>query len=603
MDTTEQLNLSPLVHREIGIAIPDRTYGNWQTTLHEEDRNYNILGITRNICFAVDPEGNVWRENVCCSATDCAAAPYFDTWPPSAYPPDTPTETIEGTKILPDGYFSPGSHIEYFFRRSDAPQGTANVRFAPDTTRVTRQTTLYYSGDDCQRFLEMAVLPDLWKDLRFGGSGLACMLVIDAEDGGGQENVVIGALDTLGYGKNNGAGRGWKEISPANPNPDSPAGFVAPNLGQKGLTFDWFDTGPGTWPANRPGCRYTSRPSEFPEAQCTAGPSKEMLKHYYTTLVWMGGEEWCSALHDGLWCGEQSNDAELVIDFLSTANSASERAVWLAGNGAATSLLDASDITLDLFENYFAASYVTDNYRKTSGNRDTPTAVVNLQPGFQTTDAYGLHNDCYRSLDVIGVNTAVPGGQLIQRFEDQSDGDLSIYPGTYGAGVYRPADGISRYYTTLITTYQLPELLGVGFENTTTGFGRPTFIDDVLLEFNLCAAIGPVVAIGDLPGVSGAKLNLVRGAFPNPSLLGKATVQFNLAQPSPVSIRFYNVAGRLVHEARIDGVAGPNSYRWDGSTSTGLRAAAGVYFYRLSAPGVEFQGNNRRIVLLGHGGS
>jgi hypothetical protein len=54
-----------------------------------------------------------------------------------------------------------------------------------------------------------------------------------------------------------------------------------------------------------------------------------------------------------------------------------------------------------------------------------------------------------------------------------------------------------------------------------------------------------------------------------------------------------------VHEARIDGVAGPNSYRWDGATSTGMRAAAGVYFYRLSAPGIQFQNNSQRMVLLG----
>jgi hypothetical protein len=30
-----------------------------------------------------------------------------------------------------------------------------------------------------------------------------------------------------------------------------------------------------------------------------------------------------------------------------------------------------------------------------------------------------------------------------------------------------------------------------------------------------------------------------------------------------------------------------------------MRASAGVYFYRLSAPGITFQNNDQRMVLLG----
>jgi hypothetical protein len=30
-----------------------------------------------------------------------------------------------------------------------------------------------------------------------------------------------------------------------------------------------------------------------------------------------------------------------------------------------------------------------------------------------------------------------------------------------------------------------------------------------------------------------------------------------------------------------------------------MRATAGVYFYRLTAPGIEFQNNSQRMVLLG----
>jgi hypothetical protein len=34
-----------------------------------------------------------------------------------------------------------------------------------------------------------------------------------------------------------------------------------------------------------------------------------------------------------------------------------------------------------------------------------------------------------------------------------------------------------------------------------------------------------------------------------------------------------------------------------------MKAGSGVYFYRLSAPGVQFQNNSQRMVLLGQAGN
>jgi len=50
-------------------------------------------------------------------------------------------------------------------------------------------------------------------------------------------------------------------------------------------------------------------------------------------------------------------------------------------------------------------------------------------------------------------------------------------------------------------------------------------------------------------------------------------------------------------------VGADNLYRWDGTTSSGAKASSGVYFYRLSAPGVQFQNNGQRMVLLGQAGN
>jgi hypothetical protein len=595
MDSAER-NISPLAGRNLGIPV-----GGWQGTLHEEDPNYITLGVTRNICFLVDPNGSAISTNICCSAATCAVAPFFDSWPPLAYPAGTLTTTIEGTKILPDGIFTPGTHIEYFMRRSDAPEGVAGVSVTPDTTVASQQAALgpHFDG---QRFLEIGVFPDLWKDISNGGQGLACMLVVDAADRRGQEHTVIGTLDSLGYGKNNGAGRGWWENDPStsNPNPDDPDNWIFPNLGQKGLAFDWFDVQASeSGEADRPGCRLATAPPDLADRQCKQGPTPDMLKAYYNTILWMGGDLVGGVLHDGIGPAEQSDDVALVTGFLASSSSGNERAVWLAGDGAANDLANSNGGAPTLLTEFFATLFIADSYRTASGNISTPSAVINLISEFNAPRPYGYNNSCALVPDVISANGAVADGVLAQRYEDSSDGDVSINPGLYGSVVYRPADNASRFYTTLISGYQIPNLLGSGFQNTQTDAGRMAFVDDALVAFNLCAAIGPVVAIGDLPGASGAQLNLVRGAFPNPALAGPPKVNFSLAQAAKVTFRLYNVAGRLLHEETKAFEAGHQIFQWDGHITTGMRVAPGVYFYRLSAPGVTFENNRQRMVLLG----
>jgi hypothetical protein len=166
--------------------------------------------------------------------------------------------------------------------------------------------------------------------------------------------------------------------------------------------------------------------------------------------------------------------------------------------------------------------------------------------------------------------------------------------------------GAGRYYATLLDGFTLYDLLswnGAGdptTQNVSLTFNnhaQQAWMDDALSAFNLCSRVSPVIAVGEMPGISA--LNFVRGAVPNPSANGSATVQFTLAQAAKVTIRFYNVAGRQVHEATVEGQPGENAYRWNGATTSGLRATSGVYFYRLSAPGIEFENNHQRMVLLG----
>jgi len=82
---------------------------------------------------------------------------------------------------------------------------------------------------------------------------------------------------------------------------------------------------------------------------------------------------------------------------------------------------------------------------------------------------------------------------------------------------------------------------------------------------------------------------------PNP-FLPETQIAFELPLAGRAELRIYDVSGRLVRtlvdERRP---AGPHSVMWNGRDETGRKVASGVYFYSLSAPGVD---ENRRMILV-----
>jgi hypothetical protein len=608
-----QLNYSPVVSVPRGLPLVDT----WMGTYHELDPNYNILGITRDLCFLIAPTGVANHTNTCCSEAQCAGSPFFTSWPPPGYDPAPgSTSTKEGTKILPDGIFTPGTHVQYFVRRSKQSNPSVLENMSPDTTVVAFQPGMMGSTD-CLRYDHLDVLPDMWKDLRYSGSGLACILYVDAADRRGYEDEVIGALDSLGYGRDDGASRGWKRTPDNWTDRNDPVGFVPENLGQSGVAYDKFDQRASeSGEANRIGCRIVGGGvlPELQGVQCKQGPTPAMLDEYYDTIIYDAGDldNGAGALHDcsGI-AQEQSCDAGILSQWLDLAADGNEKALFILGDGAAQDLAISGTASMDLLRSTMGFVHVRDNYFQYSGN---------LQPGavykplattgdkFNSARRYGFFNSCVNLLDVIDKDGGVVGAELAARYEQFSDRSASgVGPGPYGAAVYRRLDAdAGRYYATLINGMPMNRFRSWnGKDDPTTqnislsfnNHAGQAWMEDALLAFNLCSRPGAVISVGDQPGMSA--LNFVRGAFPNPSVAGAATVQFSLASPAKVTLRFYNVAGRLVHETSVDGVAGLNSYRWTGVTSTGMKAASGVYFYRLSAPGVDFQNNSQRMVLLG----
>lgn len=99
------------------------------------------------------------------------------------------------------------------------------------------------------------------------------------------------------------------------------------------------------------------------------------------------------------------------------------------------------------------------------------------------------------------------------------------------------------------------------------------------------------------PGVIAAlpRLALLFPNRPNP-FNPETRIDFRLERGGRVELKVYGVTGRHVRTlVEGDRPAGAHDAVWDGRDDGGRPVAAGIYFYRLTAPGIR---ESRRMVLL-----
>jgi hypothetical protein len=99
----------------------------------------------------------------------------------------------------------------------------------------------------------------------------------------------------------------------------------------------------------------------------------------------------------------------------------------------------------------------------------------------------------------------------------------------------------------------------------------------------------------DAPGAP-AYVNRLDQNRPNP-FNPNTIISFELATAGRVSVRVYDVAGRLVKTilSRAE-VAGPYSVTWRGDLESGAAAASGIYFYRIEFP--DGSRTSRKMTIL-----
>jgi hypothetical protein len=100
----------------------------------------------------------------------------------------------------------------------------------------------------------------------------------------------------------------------------------------------------------------------------------------------------------------------------------------------------------------------------------------------------------------------------------------------------------------------------------------------------------------DAPAPPVAGLDLLESALPNPFRV-RTTFRYALSRTGPAELAIFDAQGRVVRTL-VNGErpAGRGSATWDGGTDGGGSAPPGLYFARLSAPGLEAP-LTRRVAL------
>ncbi len=595
--------------------LPGLGVGLWMSAYHEADPKFATLGVLKNRCFLLDTAGVLTNANITCTSVPAwlqdpglAARAGFDGNP----------QTREGTKIIPDGLLTPGSHVEYFFRKSLAA-APASFVMVPDTQLICPQPNEGPSYDG-HRWQQFGVLPDRWKDAAYGGLGSACMLVVDYDDRRGDERAFISLGDSLGLTATPklGSHNGWYcqggyvasdgthdytgEIVGGNGQYDATTpmgGHIAiwKHGGQPGTTFDMYQVkaAESAWLASGGiGSRLANRTDMglLQGKQSMQGPTPEMLRAYYRGIYLFSGDLSTIVLGPVPDCS--SNDVAILEDFLSVgADYRYPRGLWVMGDGFAEAENSYGGPHLALLTDYLATSLDDPSYYSLSGSTVPFPDLIATSVIHSGTPphVFSAQNGCLWTNDVLDVNPAVPGAQVADYYQNLGSS------GPYIASVFAPSTA-QHPYVTLLDGFDLQHLRTRFGESS---LGRGLYTWDVLT--NVFSAICPFAPVcgtcrGDAPGNTAPTVDFLDDVWGSPVAGGTATVHFGLAKADRVEIRVYDVTGRRVRSlaSRLFG-AGEHSLVWDGTNDRGQRVAGGVYFTQVRYVGSGFL-SARKLTFL-----
>ena len=496
------------------------------------------------------------------------------------------TTTSGGDPIFPDDLFTPGTVVQYYFKAHYAGGGSLTIPNPDCAMQVAGQNSL-----DGHRWEQFTVLPDLWKDPAFGGLGLPCALVVDLEDGRGNERIWNGAADSLAATAPSarGAYNGWRApsydpVNIANPvDQDSPAYWSFLSNGAAGTTWDLYSV--RGWQSHALGNAGAlgGRLGVVPAGSFPPGPTPAMLKTYYKILVLLSGDRDADIL--GPLVDRSQDDIALIEDFLGSGTEADHKGILTIGNGFIQSeAINHAGFPLPFLQTgLMHASYGTFAGNPNDCAAMTPTSV---------TTANG---------DIYGITKPASSDVLFAGDDGVSAGfyeDIGLAPGAgpFVASVFKDAMP-GEQWQALTEGWNIRDLNGRFCGGNP---GRLAHYYDVFNNIfgKICSFCGPPPVTLDVPGPRSAAPDATLEVRNNPLRAGVAELHFALAGPERVEAAVYDLAGRKVRTIppRSYG-AGQHAIPWDGRDDAGHTVARGMYSMRLRFHDSDLSGA-RKIVML-----
>ena len=559
--------------------------GVFATMYHESDPKFATLGKLKNRCFMWDTAGAT--TDLSCGGMN-ELHPYPPAWittlPHSRTGWDGNLQTKEDTKIFPDGQFTPGTHIEYFFRAQNLTSSAVSLMH--DTSQVYPHNE-EGTNTDGHRWREFNVLPDAWKFTLYGGLGQACMLYVDWDDAGGDDRVWRSVADSIGWtrAEKRGAGNGWSARGDMDVN--DPAGFVYKNE-QPGTIWDIYNVVSGG-SADATSGSIGSRSGQ--RTPCVAGndlqagkdarnaPTDAMLQGYYDLLLVTTGDLQANIF--GPFLNRSAKDRLTLKTFLASATSGHPRGLFLLGNGAIQSLDPGAGVEADL-QASLGADLTNGDWHTLASDFHTCPDLIPAASITINGDLYGAASTCANTFDVLQPAS----GEAV----------AMTYEGGLGEAILK-TPGASNHWIALTSGIRISDIRS---RFCASSYGRLAFFHNTLANvFGALCSISDAMTL-DVPNNGDGHAFVDYLALKNnPLRSGSAVITFGLAKAEHVTVRIYDVTGRRVRTLADHQLFAPGNdhvLMWDGLDDAGRQVARGVYFSSFETDGGP--GYRRKMTVL-----
>jgi len=312
---------------------------------------------------------------------------------------------------------------------------------------------------------------------------------------------------------------------------------------------------------------------------------------FYRKILWNTGDLGAATIGDGA-TNEKADDFWVLYDFLEWHTDPDGGAVYVSGDDVAEEWATLGGLAPAFNATFIPHTLVSGDHRQAfqfMGSywgsllvEGMPGGIFDHPSGVDSLYASGF----YPSSSDFDVITPTGSSVLEMQYNafDQTGG--AVISNTSVSPQASPAGNPTKVV-----------LSGFGFgavhDIEPTGTGVPERVHhlrDILLFLDNT----PPEPVGAGPQ---RLRNSLAQNYPNP-FNPSTTIEYSIAEPGPVTLKVYNVAGQLVRtlvDERRAGARASYTATWDGRGDNGVPVASGVYFYRIVAKNFS---QTRKMVLL-----